>query len=123
MSLEKPGQSKVVWYIPQQKAPRTASLRTGFSAEVSSGHRKDIEDMVCTWIDANGSDNIPSHLANLANRARVDLNTIAATPRRRDKRDKSNPPTPTGMDGAKEGVLKGRRFVLTGVWPFQEGVG
>ena len=77
--------------------------------------------MIRTWIDTNGSDNIPAHLADLANRARVDLSAIVATPRRRDKRDKSHPSTPTGADGAREGVLKGHRFVLTGVWPFQGG--
>ena len=89
------------------KVTRTASLRTGFSADVSSDHRKDIEELARTWFEVNGSANIPSHLADLAHRARVDLDTIAATPRRRDKRDKSNPSTPTGTDGAKEGVLKG----------------
>ncbi len=42
-----------------------------------------------------------------------------STPHRRDKRDRGNPATPTANKGAREGILTGLRFVLTGVWPFQ----
>ena len=63
------------------KVTRMASLRSGFAADVSSDHRKDIEDMIRDWIDANGSDNIPAHLADLAERAQVNLSTVT-TPQR-----------------------------------------
>ena len=73
--------------------------------------------MLQLWINEHGSQEVPAHLADLAARARVDIPT--PTPLRRDKRDKGNPPTPTIHDGAREGILAGLRFVLTGVWPFQ----
>jgi hypothetical protein len=69
--------------------------------------------MIREWIDANGSDNIPAHLADLAKRAQVVLSTFT-TPRQRDKRDKGQLSTPTATEGAQEGILTGLRFVLTG---------
>ncbi len=76
--------------------------------------------MIREWVDANGSDNIPAHLADLAKRAQVVLSTFT-TPLRRDKRDKGPLSTPTATEGAQDGILTGLRLVLTGVWPFQGG--
>jgi len=100
------------------KVTRTASLRSGFSTTISDSQRKEIEKMLQQWVDANGSDNILAHLADLAKRAQVVMSTFT-TPRRRDNRDKSHPSTPSGADGAQKGILTGFRFVLTGVWPYQ----
>ena len=101
------------------KVTRTASLRSGFSTAISpDSQRQEIEAMIQQWVDANGSDNIPAHLADLAKRAQVTMSTFT-TPRRRDNRDKSHPSTPSGADGAQKGILTGIRFVLTGVWPYQ----
>ena len=74
--------------------------------------------MLQQWIDANGSNNIPAHLADLATRAQVEMSTLT-TPRRRDKRDKGHLSTLTVAESAQEGILMGLRFVLTGVWPYQ----
>ncbi len=74
--------------------------------------------MLQQWIDANGSNNIPAHLADLAKREQVAMSTLT-TPRRWDKMDKGHPSTPTGAEGAQKGILTGFRFVLTGVWPYQ----
>jgi len=48
------------------KVTRTASLRSGFSTAISDSQHKEIEAMIQQWVDANGSDNIPAHLADLA---------------------------------------------------------
>jgi hypothetical protein len=100
------------------KVTCTASLCSGFSTAISDIQRKEIEAMLQQWIYANGSNNIPAHLVDLAKRAQVAMSTLT-TPGRRDKRDKGHPSTPTGAEGAQKGILKGFRFVLTGVWPYQ----
>ena len=76
--------------------------------------------MIREWIDENGSHNIPAHLADLARRAHVDINKFT-TPQQRGQRDKNQLSAPTAVEGAQGGILAGLRFVLTGVWPFQEG--
>jgi BRCT domain type II-containing protein len=95
-----------------------ASTQLGFSADVTDSHRQEVQGMLQQWINEHGSQEVPAHLANLAARARVDI-PISPTPLRRDKQDKGNPSTPTAHEGAKDGILTGLRFVLTGVWPFQ----
>ena len=74
--------------------------------------------MLQQWVDANGRNNIPAHLADLAKRAQVEMSTLTM-PRRRDKWDKGHLSTSTAAEGAREGILTGLRFVLTGVWPYQ----
>ena len=74
--------------------------------------------MLQQWVDANGGNNIQGHLVDLATRAHVKMSTLT-TPRQRDKRDKGHLSTPTVAEGAREGILTGLRFVLTGVWPYQ----
>jgi BRCT domain type II-containing protein len=59
-------------------------------------------------------------MADLARRAQVDINKLinpAPTPQRRGQHEKTIS-TPTAAEGAREGILTGLRFVLTGVWPF-----
>jgi hypothetical protein len=115
-----PGPSDQV-YSPA-KVTRMASIRLGFSTETSGSHRKDIEEMIQQWIDENRNHAIPAHLVDLAARAQVKMSIFtpsATTPRRRDKQGKGNLSTPTTAEGAREGILIGRRFVLTGVWPYQ----
>jgi len=77
------------------KVTRTASLRSGFSTAISDSQRKEIKAMLQQWVDANGSDNIPAHLADLAKRAQVAMSTFT-TPRRRDNRGKSHLSTLSG---------------------------
>ncbi len=88
------------------KVTRTASLRLGFSTAISDSQRKEIEAMLQQWIDANRSNNIPAHLADLAKRAQVAMSTLTM-PGRRDKWDKGHPSTPTGAEGAQMGILTG----------------
>jgi hypothetical protein len=66
------------------KVTRVASIRSGFSAEVTDSHCKDVQEMIQQWINKNGNHDIPLHLADLAARARVELKTLS-TPHRRDK--------------------------------------
>jgi hypothetical protein len=100
------------------KVTRMASLCSGFSTAILDSQRKEIEMMLQQWIDANGRNNIPAHLADLAMRAQVEMSTLT-TPRRRDKQNKGHLSTPTVAEGAREGILMGLCFVLTGVWPYQ----
>jgi hypothetical protein len=58
------------------KVTRTASLRSGFSTAIPVSQRKEIKAMLQQWVDANGSDNIPAHLADLAERAQVAMSTF-----------------------------------------------
>jgi hypothetical protein len=58
------------------KVTRMASISSGFSTGLSEDHRKDIEGMIREWMGANGSHNIPAHLADLARRAHVDINKL-----------------------------------------------
>ncbi len=97
-----------------------ASISSGFSTGLLDDHRKDIEGMIREWMGANGSHNIPAHLADLARRAHVNINKLT-TLQRRGQRDKNQLSTPTAAEGAQGGILAGLRFVLTGIWPFQEG--
>jgi hypothetical protein len=53
-----------------------ASLRLGFSTAISDSHRKEIEAMLHQWIDANGSNDILAHLADLTKRAQVATGTL-----------------------------------------------
>ena len=55
--------------------------------------------MLQQWIDANGGNNIPTHLADLATRAQVEMSTLTP-PRRRDKQDKGHLSTPTIVECA-----------------------
>jgi hypothetical protein len=112
---EEPGQGSLV-HSPG-KVTRMASFSSGFSTGVSEDHRRDVEEMIREWIDGNGCHNIPAHLVDLARRAHVDINKFT-TPQQRCQRDK-NLSTPTAVEGAREGILMGLRFVLTGVWPYQ----
>jgi hypothetical protein len=48
------------------KVTCTASLCLGFSTPISDSQRKEIKVMLQQWIDANGSNNIPAHLAEVA---------------------------------------------------------
>jgi hypothetical protein len=111
-----PGQGSLV-HSPG-KVTRMASACASFSTGVSEYHRKDIEGMIHEWIDGNGSHNIPAHLADLARRAHIDINTFT-TPQRRGQCDKNQLSTPTAVEGAQGGILAGLRFVLTGIWPYQ----
>ncbi len=98
-----------------------ASISSGFSAGVASDHRRDIKEMISKWIDGHGSDNIPAQMADLARRAHVNINKLInplPTPQWRGQREKAFS-TPTAAEGAREGILTGLRFVLTGVWPYQ----
>ncbi len=58
------------------KVTRTASLCSGFSTAISDSQRKEIEAMLQQWVDANGSNNIPAHLADLAERAQVAMSAF-----------------------------------------------
>ena len=102
------------------KVTRMATVSSGFATGVSEDHRKDIEGMIREWINGNGSHNVPTHLADLARRAQVDINKFT-TPLRRGQRDKNQLATPTAAEGAQGGILEGLRFILTGVWPDQGG--
>ena len=104
------------------KVTRMASFRSGFSTETLSCNCKDIKEMIQQWINENGNHDIPAHLEDLAARAQVEMSTFtlsAIMPRQRDKRDKGDLLTLTTAEGARQGILTGRRFVLTGVWPYQ----
>ncbi len=102
------------------KVTRMASISSGFSAGVASDHR-DIKEMIREWIDGHGSNNIPAQMANLARCAHANINMLInplPTPQRRGQREKAFS-TPTAAEGAREGILTGLRFILTGVWPYQ----
>jgi hypothetical protein len=67
-------------------------------------------------------------LTKLASRAGIVVSGLvvdstATTPQRLDKQEKTKPTTPSASvaDDAMEGALSGLWFVLTGVWPSQEG--
>ena len=102
------------------KVTRMASISSGLSTGVASGHRREIEEMIREWIDGHGSSDIPARMADLARRAQVDIDRLInpnPTPQRRGQREKLIS-TPTAAEGAREGIFTGLRFVLTGVWPF-----
>ena len=80
-----------------------ASTWSGFLVGKSDGQRRGTMEMSQQWIDENKTYNNPLHLADLAKRAHVNLSTLD-TPRRRKKRDKGNPSTPTTADGARESI-------------------
>jgi hypothetical protein len=61
------------------KVTRMASLRSGFSTAILDSQRKEIETILQQWIDANGRDNIPAHLADLAMRAQVEMSTLTTS--------------------------------------------
>ena len=58
------------------KVTRTDSLRSGITTAIPVSQRKEIEAMLQQWVDANGSNNIPAHLADLAERAQVAMSTF-----------------------------------------------
>jgi hypothetical protein len=58
------------------KVTRMASISSGLSAGVASGHRRDIEEMIREWIDGHGSNKIPAQMADLARCAHVNINKL-----------------------------------------------
>ncbi len=58
------------------KVTRMASLCLGFSTAILDSQRKEIKRMLQQWVDANGCNNIPAHLADLATRAQVEMSTL-----------------------------------------------
>jgi hypothetical protein len=100
-----------------RRVPCKATVISGIPKGMSEEQRLLIRAMVNKWTADHKDEQLPLQLASLAERAGLPPEKEAGTPTRRGKKDKITINTPSAIDGAIPGVLKGFRFVITGTWP------
>jgi hypothetical protein len=101
-----------------QKVNQTTNTQTGLPLATAANHAKAIKGLIREWYNKNSNTMLPPDLMTLAFWAGINpAETIPSCPTtsRRGKREKAA--TPSAWDGAVEGSLLGRCFVLSGVWP------
>jgi hypothetical protein len=99
------------------KVTPKATVSSGIPKGMSDEQRSSIRAMVDKWTAAHEDEQLPPRLAALAERAGLSPEKAAGTPTRMGKTDKVHINTPSAIDGAIPGSLKGSYFVMTGTWP------
>jgi NAD-dependent DNA ligase len=101
-----------------QKVNQTTDTRTELPSATAANHAKAIKGMIREWYNNNGKTTLPPGLMALALQAGIgpaEIIPSCPTTPRRGKCKKTA--TPSAREGAVEGSLSGRRFVLSGMWP------